>query len=132
MSTPGGQAPLYDPATHTRPATVVYTELVCACGAIRRQRDPVAVQVPFLRAWLAAHAGDGHGPASKSDAVAERERRKRAAMEAAGIGDQYAPKDYANLDTTSTAVIPWPELPDEPPPGAYLGSPFAAVIAGEG
>lgn len=105
--------PLYDPAVHTDPAQLVFTELFCLCGGIWRQRDPVEVVEPFVRSWLAQHVGEGHGPASKKQAVDEREARKEAALRAVGRGAEYRRKTYERLDDTDTTVLPWPTFPEE-------------------
>jgi hypothetical protein len=118
---PEDRPPIYDPAVHTDPAQEVFIELYCECGGILRQRDPVSyVKRGPLPAFLGRHIGAGHGPASKSDAVAAREKRREAAHVLAG--EEYSPREYPNLDTTDTTVIPWPDLstltaPPETPEG---------------
>ncbi len=107
-----GLPPLYDPAAHTDPDQMVFVELYCLCGAIWRQRDPVSHVEPFVRAWLGMHTGDGHGPASKRAAVAEREARREATFRAQGRADQYTPKEHPNLDVECGRDRPWPAFPD--------------------
>jgi hypothetical protein len=100
--------PFYDPAVHTAPDQLVYVELVCSCGRIWRQRDPVRFVQPQVRSWLARHVGDGHGPATKADAVAERERRRQAAFIAAGRERDYRPSEGLHLDLDDPTVRSWP------------------------
>jgi hypothetical protein len=100
--------PVYDPAVHTDPGQPVFVELYCRCGGIRRQRDPVSIVAPVVVDWVAFHAGDGHGPVSKAEAVLERETRREAGMRALGRGDLYVRGDYPNLDDTCTQPRPWP------------------------
>lgn len=106
------RAPLYDPAVHTRPDTWVFTELYCLCGALWRQRDPVAWVEPQVRDFLARHAGAGHGPASKAACVTEREAKREAAFRLAGEHDRYQPKPYPHLDTACAKPRPWPAFPE--------------------
>lgn len=107
----GDRPPLYDPAVHVDPNQWVFVELYCACGAIWRQRDPVSFVEPQVRDFLARHAGDGHGPACKADAVAARERVREAAFLVAGRSGEYQPKTYTNIDTACTRERPWPVFP---------------------
>jgi hypothetical protein len=108
---PDDAPPTYDPAVHTDPDEWVYVQLFCLCGSIWRQRDPVHTVEPFVRQWIAAHTGDGHGEASKADAIAEREARREAAFRVQGIAHEYEPKEHPNLDVTCTKPRPWPVLP---------------------
>lgn len=112
-TTPPGEPPLYDPAQHRDPDEQVYLELYCACGSIRRQIDPVRLVRATLADWLPQHQGDGHGPASKADAVAEREARREAAHRAAGRAGGYERGDYPHLDDTCTQPRPWPALEED-------------------
>jgi hypothetical protein len=105
--------PLYDPAVHTDPAQPVFTELYCACGGLWRQRDPVAVVAPMVAWFTAKHTGDGHGPASKADCIAERETRREAAFRAAGKAGEYRPREHPHIDITSSELRSWPQLPEE-------------------
>jgi hypothetical protein len=105
--------PFYDPAVHTDPNQWVSVELVCSCGRIWRQHDPVSLVEPQVRDWLACHTGEGHAPASIADAVAEQERRRRAAFVVVGREQDYQPRERPYLDTTDTTVRPWPAL-DQP------------------
>lgn len=101
----------YDPAVHADPNQRVYVELVCACGRVWRQRDPVRLVEPQVRDWLARHAGEGHGPASIAAAIAEQERRRHAAFVVVGREGDYRPREYQRLDTADTTVTPWPRFP---------------------
>jgi hypothetical protein len=110
---PVAPPPLYDPAVHTDPSQVVFTELYCACGGLWRQRDPVEFVAPMVAAFIAQHTGDGHVPVSKADCIGEREARREAAYRAAGRAGEYQPREHPNLDTTCTQPRPWPQLPEE-------------------
>ncbi|HEY8588479.1 MAG TPA: hypothetical protein VIL55_02890 [Naasia sp.] len=110
---PEDPAPYYDPAVHTDPEQVVYVQLFSTSGAVWRQRDPVHLVEPYVRAFIARETAAGHGPASKADCIAERERRRYAAFVMQGIGDQYAPKEHPNLNTECTKPRPWPAFPGE-------------------
>ncbi|GAA0897695.1 hypothetical protein [Pseudonocardia zijingensis] len=105
--------PFYDPAVHTDLDQWVYVELVCSCGRIWRQKDPVQLVEPQVRDWLARHAGEGHAPASIAAAVAEQERRRHAAFVVVGREQDYQPRERAYLDTSDTTARPWPAF-DQP------------------
>lgn len=104
----GETAPLYDPAVH-KPGddSVVYIELFCSCGSVRRQRDPVSYIAPVVADWHAVHTGPGHQEASKQECITARETRREAALVAAGRGHQYQPRDYPHL-TIDDQPRPWP------------------------
>jgi hypothetical protein len=108
-----GGVPVYNPADHMDPKEVVQVHLFCQCGGAHRQVDPVELVVPFVRAFLDKHRGDGHGPVSIAEMVAERESRKQAALRATGRGQEYRRKTWETLDPTCTASRPWPVLPGQ-------------------
>ena len=87
------EVPIYDPAVHVEPDTMVRVEMFCACGMAHRQLDPVSYCLPSITLFRARHHGDGHGPVSGADAFAERETRREAAFRAAGRQAEYQPKD---------------------------------------
>ncbi|SHL53226.1 hypothetical protein SAMN05443637_13522 [Pseudonocardia thermophila] len=105
--------PLYDPAVHTDPEQWVFTELYCECGGLWRQRDPVAYVEPQVRAFLARHSGEGHGPATKKACITAREQRRKAAYAVAGQVGRYQPKQYPHIDSACTKRRPWPVFPDQ-------------------
>lgn len=107
-----GPPPAYDPAVHTDPDQWVSAELYCLCGALWQQRDPVSFVEPQVRDFLARHAGEGHGPASKKACVAAREKKREAAFVLADQAGRYQPKPYPNLDTGCTKKRTWPVFPD--------------------
>lgn len=105
--------PLYDPARHVDPKQWVFVELYCLCGAVWRQRDPVAFVEPQVRDFLARHAGEGHGPASKKACIAAREERRRAVFVVRGEVARYQQKQYSNIDASCTRKRPWPVFPEQ-------------------
>lgn len=113
--------PPYDPAVHVDPAMWVFAEMYCACGGLWRQRDPVSYVEPQVRAWLDRHSGQGCSPTSKATCVTEREARREAAFRAQGRGNEYAPKDHPNLDTTCIRDRPWPVFTDGPTADSAMG-----------
>jgi hypothetical protein len=113
-----GPPPLYDPRIHTDPDQWVFTELYCTCGALWRQRDPVSYVEPQVRDFLARHAGEGHGPATKKACVAAREAKRKAAFVLRDQAHRYQPKPYPNLDAGCTKKRPWPVFPEPVTPPA--------------
>jgi hypothetical protein len=109
---PDDRPPTYDPAVHLDPEQTVFVELYCACGALWRQRDPVAYVEPQVRDFLTRHAGDGHGPVSKKACIDARERVREAVLVGQRRGHEYTRKTYANIDDQCTADRAWPVFPD--------------------
>ena len=115
-------APMFDPAIHLNAEGValpegddergpmVYVELYCQCGGIRRQRDPVAYVLTTVRDFQAQHGGPGCGTAAKATCVEEREARRKAAFRQVGRLDDYERQPYEHLDATCTLDRPWPDL----------------------
>lgn len=112
--------PLYDPAVHTDPHEVVFVELYCQCGSVRKFQDPVAWIDSQVRGWLDDHpirtidgGMTGHGPVSIAECVAEQEARREAAFRAVGDQPSYTPREHPDMDTTCTRPRPWPTYPVE-------------------
>lgn len=124
---PEDAPPYYDPAVHTDPEQLVYVQVFCTCGDLLRQRDPVWAVLRLLPTWLSRHQGEDHGPASKADCVAERERRREAAHVVSGLAHEYAPREHPNLNTECTKDRPWPgyELVAEAARRSAAGEPLA-------
>jgi hypothetical protein len=113
--------PLYDPAAHTDPQQLVFTELYCLCGSLWRQRDPVAYVAPRVAEFIERHTGRSHGPASKADCIRAREARREALCMAAGKPEQFRAKTYEHIDTNDVEVWPWPRFPPPEPPAGHAG-----------
>ena len=103
------EVPAYDPGVHTvEENPVVRLELWCSCGRGHRQVDPVSHCLPQIADFRAKHSGDGHGPASPQDAVAEREARREAGFRAVGRQAEYERKEH---DVEGATAFDW-----TPPP----------------
>lgn len=95
-------APAFDPAVHTlEDNPTVLLQMWCQCGMTHRQTDPVSHVLPQLDWFRAQHSGEGHGPTTADDALAEREARREAGFRAIGRKGDYRPKTYATPDGDS-------------------------------